>query len=302
VTRNAKATRTAAAGDKVLVLGASGMAGKAIVDLGRSLGYEIVGASRKGPDIAVDVEDEADLVGKVREIAPALIINTVADVSVARCEADPGRSWRVNARPAALLAELSKELQSKFVHVSTDHYYSGDGRRKHTEGDPVTLLNEYARTKFAAEALALSAPGAVVVRTNIVGFRPEIGGTFAEWCLDVIRNDKEATLFDDQFVSSIDIWNFADCLWKLSVSSYSGVVNVASRDVFSKAEFALQLAKAEGRTLTKAKTGKVAQQDTQRPDSLGLDTSLAENLTGREMPSLEEVVQAIHNYPAGHEF
>ncbi|GAB4576899.1 MAG: dTDP-4-dehydrorhamnose reductase [Roseibium sp.] len=299
---DAKAIQPVAAGDKVLVLGASGMAGKAIVDMGKSLGYDIVGASRKGPDIEVDVEDEADLVGKIREIEPRLIINTVADVSVARCEADPGRSWRVNARPAAFLAELSKELRCKFLHVSTDHYFSGDGRCKHAEDHPVTLLNEYARTKFAAEALALSAPGAVVIRTNIVGFRPEIGGTFAEWCLDVIRNDKEATLFDDQFVSSIDIWNFADCVWKLAVSGFSGVINVASRDVFSKAEFALRLAKAEGRTLTRAKIGSVGQQGTRRPDSLGLDTSLAESVTGREMPSLDEVVQAIHRYPAGQDF
>lgn len=280
----------------VLILGASGMAGRALVVAGRQRGYSVVGASRTGSDVELDVQDAAQLQAVVADLKPGLIINTVADVLVGRCEEDPGRSWRINARPVSFLAELSRKYASRLVHISTDHYFSGAGDKKHKEDAEVVLLNEYARTKFAAEALALTWSNAVVVRTNIVGLRSSGPQSFAEWCLDIIRNDREATLFDDQFVSCIDIWNFAETVLDLSETTFTGVVNVASRDVFSKADFAFALAKAEGKSLTKAKVGSVNIQTTSRPDSLGLDVGLVESILQRKMPSLEDVVTAIHDH------
>ncbi|MCL6705559.1 sugar nucleotide-binding protein [Pseudomonas sp. R2.Fl] len=271
------------------------MAGTAIMSEGRKRGFDVIGASRAGSDLVIDVEDDGGLRSAVSDIRPAAVINTVADVIVARCEADPGRAWRVNARPVALLADICNEIGAKLVHVSTDHYFSGDGRQRHDEKAPVVLLNEYARTKFAAEALALVARDAVVVRTNIVGFRPGKGDSFAEWCLDVIRNDKEATFFDDQFISSIDIWRFADCVWDLCTTPFRGIINIGSREVFSKADFAYGLAAAENCKITRAKIGSVGIQATRRPDSLGLDVSLAERILGRKMPSMSDVIMSIEN-------
>ncbi len=57
------------------------------------------------------------------------------------------------------------------MQISTDHYFCGQGDLKHDESAPVTLLNEYARTKYAGEAFALTNPEACVIRTNVVGFR-----------------------------------------------------------------------------------------------------------------------------------
>ncbi len=278
----------------VLILGASGMAGRALIATGRQRGYSVVGASRTGSDMELDVQDTGRLQAAIGDLKPGLIINTVAEVLVGRCEEDPGRAWQINARPVSFLAELSRKYGSRLVHVSTDHYFSGDKDKKHKEDAEVVLLNEYARTKFAAEALALTWSNSVVVRTNIVGLRTGGHESFAEWCLDVIRNDREATLFDDQFVSCIDIWNFAETVFDLSETTFTGLVNVASRDVFSKAEFAFALAKAEGKSLTKAKVGSVSIQTTSRPDSLGLDVDLVESILQRKMPSLQDVVTAIH--------
>jgi dTDP-4-dehydrorhamnose reductase len=278
----------------VLILGATGMAGRPLVETGKRRGYRVVGASRAGSDVALDISDTNALQALVRDLRPDLIINTVADVVVGRCEENPGQAWCVNARPVAFLADLAREIEARLVHISTDHFFSGHGRTRHDEQAPVTLLNEYARTKFAAEGLAMTWSNSVVVRTNIVGLRPGRGDSFAEWCLDVIRHDLEATLFDDQFVSCIDVWSFSEFVFDLAETNFCGLVNVASRDVFSKAEFASALAKAEGKTMTRAKVGSVGIQTTRRPDSLGLDVSLAENIIGRAMPSLADVVSAIH--------
>lgn len=280
----------------VLILGASGMAGRALVEAGKQRDYKVVGASRTGSDVALDLEDATALQAVVRDLKPGLIINTVADVNVGRCEENPGRAWCVNARPVAFIADLACEIDSRLIHVSTDHYFCGNGKKRHDEQAPVTLLNEYARTKFAAEGLALTWSDSLVVRTNIVGLRPGRGDSFAEWCLDVIHNDREATLFGDQFVSCIDVWNFSECVFDLAETTFRGLINVASRNVFSKAEFAFALAEVEGKTMTRAKIGSVGNQATRRPDSLGLDVSLAEQIIGRSMPSLADVVAAIHHH------
>lgn len=281
------ACRAMSAG-RLLVLGDTGLAGAALMDAARARGLAVTGASRRG-ERRVDLRDAEGLAGLIGELRPAVVINAAAQVSVAECERDPAQAWLVNARPASLLAELSRERRFRLLQVSTDHFYSGDGRRAHREDDPVVLLNDYARTKYAAEAFALSAPDALAVRTNILGLRSATGGSFGEWALKVVETDAEATLFEDQFVSILDIWSFAEGLLDLAASDARGLVNLASSEVFSKAELVEAIAAALGRPLTRARRGSVGMLDVRRPDSLGLDVGRAEAILGRRLPGLQAV-------------
>jgi len=273
---------------RLLVLGDTGLAGRAIMREARARGLTVVGASRRG-ERPVDICDAGALRALMGEVAPSLMINAAALVSVADCEKDPGRAWMVNARAVALIAQAAGDLGVRLLHISTDHFYSGDGRRAHREDEPVVLLNDYARTKYAAEAFALTAPDALVVRTNLLGLKSATGGSFGEWARGVIEEDAEATLFEDQFVSILDIWSVAEGLLDLAVSNAKGVVNLASSEVFSKAELVEALAVASGRTLTRARRGSVGRLDVRRPDSLGLDVSRAEAVLGRRLPGLAAV-------------
>jgi dTDP-4-dehydrorhamnose reductase len=274
--------------ERLLVLGDTGLAGSAIMAAARARGLAPVGASRRGAR-PVDLCDAAAVRALLDEVSPTLVINAAALVSVADCEGDPARAWLVNARPAALIADIARQAQIRFVQVSTDHFYTGDGRRAHREDEPVVLLNDYARSKYAAEAFALTSPDALVVRTNILGLKSATGGSFGEWALGVIEADAEAVLFEDQFVSILDVWRFADDLLDLAAGPASGVINLASSEVFSKAELVEALAAAMGRTLTRARRGSVASLDVRRPDSLGLDVRRAEAILGRRSPGLQEV-------------
>lgn len=276
----------------LLVLGGAGLAGAAIVEAAQRRGLTVLSASRRGA-VSVDARDEADLRRLLDRLAPSVVVNAAAIVSIPDCEADPGSAWVVNARVPAVLAAWTRAAGAKLVHISTDHYYSGDGRRPHGEDEPVRLLNEYARTKYAAEALALSDPEALVLRTNIVGLRSATGRSFGEWALQLVADDAPGVLFDDQFVSTIDVWAFADALLDLSGSEAPGVVNLAASSVFSKAEFVQALAARLGRPLTRARVGSVGEQSVARPDSLGLDVSKAEQLLGRRLPGLDRVVDAL---------
>lgn len=276
----------------LLVVGGTGLAGRAVVTAARARGLETGTLARSG-DLAVDIRDEAALIEALSREQPATVINCAAIVSAPDCERDPGEAWRVNARPAAIIARHCREAGSRFVQVSTDHYWTGDGRRAHGEDAPVVLINEYARTKYAGETLALTDPGALVVRTNIVGWPSPTGGSFAEWALGVVEADAPATLYEDQFVSSLDIWAFAEALLDLTITPTTGIINLAASDVFSKAEFVERLAGAMNRPLSNAHRASVKDQSTPRADSVGLDVTRATSILGRPLPGLAQVVAAL---------
>ncbi|MDR3509401.1 MAG: sugar nucleotide-binding protein, partial [Caulobacteraceae bacterium] len=193
----------------------------------RRRGLSALAASR-GAELALDVRDEAALRRTLAEIRPKAIVNAAAIVSLPQCETDPLDAWLVNARPAAIIARHAAEAGARFVQISTDHYYCGDGRRAHREDEPVRLINEYARTKYAAEAFALTAPDALVLRVNFVGWPSPKGTSFAEWAMGVIDQDLAADLYDDQFVSSLDVWTLAEAVVDLTLGSASGRLNLGA--------------------------------------------------------------------------
>jgi len=284
----------------LLVLGGEGLLGGRIVAAARRRGIETVSTSRTAP-VSVDLTDLAALSACLHSLAPRTILNCAALADVAACERDPARAFAVNARPVSLLADYAARTGARLAHISTDHFFSGDGRRPHTEADPVRLLNDYARTKYAAEAFALTAPGALVLRTNFLGWPSATGRSLAEWALQVVETQAPADLYADQFVSCLDVWSLAEAVLDLLDAGAEGRLNVGAREVFSKAEFVLALARRLGRDLPNARLTSVAAAGVRRPDSLGLDVSRAEALLGRPFPGLDEVVDSLarHRDPIG---
>lgn len=272
----------------LLVLGATGLLGQAVMAEAGRRGLDAVGAARRG-EIRLDVRDEASLAAVVAELRPRLVVNAAALVSIPACEADPGLAWAVNARAPAILARAARGVDARVVHVSTDHFFVGDGRAAHAEDAPVTLVNEYARTKHAAEGLALTHADTLVLRVNMIG----LADGFGAWAARVIAEDAPAVLFEDAFVSILDVWTLAGALLDLAAGPATGVLNLAASEVFSKAELVRALAAAQGRTLTRAVPGTVQAADVPRPDSLGLDVTRAQAILKRQLPGLDHVAREV---------
>ncbi len=288
------------AGCELLVLGGEGLLGGRVMVAARRRGIATASASRSAP-LKVDVTDLAALSAFLDAQAPKQILNCVALVDVATCERDPALAYAVNARPVSVMADHATRTGCRLIHISTDHFFTGDGRRSHGEGDPVRLLNEYARSKFAAEAFALTAPGALVLRTNFLGWPSATGRSLGEWALQVIETQSAADLYADQFVSCLDVWSLAEAVLDLMDAGAAGILNLGAREVFSKAEFVLALARRLGRDLPHARLTSVSAAGVRRPDSLGLDVSRAEALLRRPLPGLGQVVDSLahHRDPTG---
>jgi dTDP-4-dehydrorhamnose reductase len=277
----------------VLVLGSTGLLGQAVVAEVQSRGWPHRGAARSGTDYSVDITDWVALQALIEEVSPSVIVNCAAITSAAACEEKPGVAYAVNARAPALLAELSAELDSVLVHVSSDHFFTGDGSALHDENASVRLLNEYARAKYAGEMFALTNPRSLVARTNIVGLRDWPGRpTFAEWALNALEDVRPIPLYEDFFTSSMHSRACAKALLDLLQAGVKGLVNVASSQVASKRTFVEALGHAVGVT-PRTTSGSVHELVPRRAESLGLDVSRAERLLGRRLPDLQNTVDAI---------
>ena len=282
---------------QLAVLGASGMLGQALCKVARRRGVEVTGVDLQGADVDLDIRQDDALAAFCGDRSFDCLINTCAIVNHAFCDQHPGEAYLLNARPSAVLANLARDKGFKYVYVSTDGYFSGDGRCKHAEDAPMTLLNEYARTKYAGEVFATRNPEALVARTNIVGFRGKPDQpTFVEWALGALKRGEPMTLFTDYYTSSISVAQYSEALLDLIAADAVGTINVASSEVSSKAEFITSLAKAFGLSLANAKSGSVASlTQSKRADSLGLDVSKVESILGRKLPGLKDVIAQLRS-------
>lgn len=280
---------------KALLLGSTGLLGQAIAPEWSRRGHTVLEAARHDAPIALDIADEAALAATLDAEAPDIVVNGAALTDIDACERDPGAAWRINARPLAFLADWSSRTGRVLLHVSTDHYYLDGGAAPHDEGAPVSLVNEYARAKYAGEALALTTPHALVLRTSIVGIRRWKHPTFAEWAIDVVLHDRPATLFNDAWSSSIDVRTFAGAALDMVEAGATGLFNLAASVVYTKEAFLREVARQLDVRLTSAVAGSVGELSTRRAGHLGLDVGRAEQVLGYHLPTLEEVVASVLN-------
>lgn len=278
---------------RLLVLGSTGLLGQALCREAAERGWEVAGAARRDAPIKVDIAENGAVASLLQTASPDLVINAAGLIDVAACERDPDLAERVNADPARAIAKWSAGSGTPFIQISTDHFYTRGKDRPHREDEPVEMVNEYARTKRLAEQHALKASNGLVARTSIVGKRGWTSPTLAEWAVNAVLEDAPVTLFDDAFTSSIDTPNLARALFDLAEGGAAGLFNVAASQVYSKANFVLEIARQLGRNLTNADIGSVRDLEPTRATDLGLDVSRAEWHLGRKLPDLQQVVASV---------
>lgn len=175
----------------ILVLGASGMLGFALHRTLHDGKRDVVGLVRPGVPATLPVRPTAGLrycdrfdaaadAGALRQLLeqwrPAVVVNAAA----VRPDAPVEQQLQVNAALPALLAVSAADLGFRLVHFSTDAVF--DGRRgSYREADAPSPLGTYAMCKFLGERVA---PGALVLRTSMVGLGLRAGGGLLDWFLN----------------------------------------------------------------------------------------------------------------------
>jgi len=278
----------------LLIIGSTGTLGQALRRVAAARKMEVRGAARTGAERTLDITDAEAISVLCRAERPKLVVNCAAVTDLDLCERDPSTAYLVNTRAAGLIAAASAEVGARCVHVSSDHFFSGDGGMLHDEAAPVCLVNEYGRSKYAGEALALAVPGTLSIRTNLTGWRGwSRRSTFIEWAVSALERHEPIVGFTDFFTSTIDADSLAANVLDLAAIKAEGMYNVAACEVADKATFLRRLGRELKLPTDNIRNGSVHALTTARAESLGLDSGKAEAALGRQMPSLSDVIVAL---------
>lgn len=178
---------------KVLVLGATGMLGNAVLRLfAQSDGYDAVGSARSSSALrllpaelsdrlicGVDVENMDSLISLFTKSRPEVVINCVGLVKQLAEADDPLIALPINALLPHRLARLCDVAGARLVHMSTDCVFSG-AKGLYTEADVSDAKDLYGRSKYLGE---VDYPHAITLRTSIIGHELNGAHSLVGWFL-----------------------------------------------------------------------------------------------------------------------
>jgi dTDP-4-dehydrorhamnose reductase len=178
---------------RVLVLGASGMLGHAVLRVfSKDENYDLLGTFR-GKDKpsplligdrintvgGVDLDEDKVLVKIFEKFMPDLVINCVGLVKQLSEANDPEVAIPINSILPHRLAKICKNTNARLIHISTDCVFSGR-KGMYTELDPSDANDIYGKSKFLGE---LDYPNTITLRTSIIGHGLHGNKSLIDWFL-----------------------------------------------------------------------------------------------------------------------
>ncbi len=277
----------------VLVTGAAGQLGRAVVEAAETRGLTVHGLGRE----QLPVEEPAACARVLDDLRPDLVIHCGAWTDVDGCEADPERAERVNGQGTANLAVACRDRGIRLCAVSTDYVFAGEvgeARRPLREDDPVGPASVYGRSKLHGERAVLEAAperGFHVVRTAWV-FGPG-GKNFPAAILNRARQGLPLKVVDDQVGSPTLTLDLAEALLDLGCAdALSGIWHAANEGSLSWHDFAIAICRAAG---VHADIGRQSSAELGRPAPRPawsvLDCSKLARLRGRPLPAWDDALQ-----------
>jgi dTDP-4-dehydrorhamnose reductase len=146
----------------LLVTGASGQLGRALVDCAVEQGWEVMATDV--PEL--DITDPQVVWRKLAGLRPEVVINAAAATQVDALESDPDGALKVNGLGPRNLAVACRRLGLKLIHLSTDYVFDGAKMGPYVEWDATGPLSVYGRSKLLGEEwVRQQCPDHFIVRT-----------------------------------------------------------------------------------------------------------------------------------------
>lgn len=224
---------------KILIIGATGMLGSAIMmtPTDHHLWGTYLGQKPKSNKILeLDITNRESVEQILQNCNPDAIIHTAALTNVDFCENNPDLAKKVNVDGTQYLIQFAKEIKSYFLYISTDSVFDGE-KGNYKEEDITNPLNIYAQTKYEGELKVLNYQKSSIIRTNIYGFNWLPKQSIVEWILNTLRKEENINLFKDVHFSPILVNNLSEILFEIIERKLTGVYHVAGSDSITKLGF-----------------------------------------------------------------
>lgn len=210
---------------KILVTGSNGQLGKELQLICNTLpGYEFIFLSKS--DMPVN---QFELVRHIfNTIKPAYCINCAAYTAVDKAEEEKDLAYEINGEAVGVLAAVCLEHETKFIHISTDYVFDGNGNKPYVETDETSPVNAYGSSKLKGEEEAFRYnPDSLIIRTSWV--YSEFGKNFVKTMLRLMADKNSISVVNDQVGSPTYAADLAEVIikiiqypeWKPGIYHYS---------------------------------------------------------------------------------
>ncbi len=243
--------RDAPLGKRVLITGANGLLGQALVDrLDSESDYDVLATARDDAprfppsqcDYApMDVTVPDEVSATFEDFDPTVVVNCAAMSDVTECDENRNQAWTVNARAVKRLAKHCQDAGARLVQVSTDFVFNGD-RGPYDERARPDPVNYYGRTKLAGEnalrevdlsnwaiarTVLLYGTGLNLSRSNVV-----------LWIIDQLSAGETIHVVTDQWRTPTYVPDLADGLARLIEREETGIYHLSGREMVTIRELA----------------------------------------------------------------
>jgi len=217
---------------RILVLGGAGMLGHIVLEklYGKDI-FEVFDITRKKDNrlnnFECDVTNLNSLFKIIKDINPDYIINCIG-VLIKGSIQDPSNAILINALLPHKLAQFSKAINAKFIHISTDCVFDGS-KGSYIETDNKTAQDTYGLSKSLGE---INDDKNLTLRTSIIG--PELkdsGEGLFSW---FIKQKGEVNGFTESIWGGVTTLVLADVIIKSINENYKGLFHVTNRQPISK--------------------------------------------------------------------
>lgn len=212
---------------KILITGASGMlASELIQRLQQNPEYSVIKAHHKD----LDITDENNVMCKISELNPDIIINCAAFTDVEACEdlSKQNIAMAVNAIGPKNLAIAAQQNKSRLIHISTDYVFNTQTSLPIKEDEAINPCNFYGKTKAKAEEYILqNIEDALIIRTSwLYGHG---GKNFIDTIINkALTSNDDLRVINDQIGRPTYVFDLANMIIKLLDYKETKIINVAN--------------------------------------------------------------------------
>ena len=221
---------------KILVTGYSGQLGYDVVKEGLKCQHEMIGVSSK----QLDITKREAVFSYIQQLRPECIVHCAAYTAVDKAEEDRAASYDVNVNGTRYIAEAAKAVDAKFVYISTDYVFGGNGDVPFTETDQVNPIGYYGETKLQGErqVQTLLEKYFILRISWVFGLN---GNNFVKTMLRLAETRNELSVVGDQYGSPTYTVDAAKLIIEMIDTNAYGIYHASNEGFCSWSEFAQEV-------------------------------------------------------------
>lgn len=289
---------------RVLITGASGLLGRALMNAFTDASWSILGLAysrAKGNLVRVDITNTLELENTINEFQPRYVIHAAAQRFPDKCENDFEKSFQLNVQTSKALAEITVKKGIPLLFISTDYVFDGK-KPPYTEEDPPSPVNKYGQTKAEAERAILKAnPDSIILRIPVLyGYEEYLGessvSSLLKTLLDTTQTHK-VSVYEIRYPSHTD--DVAVIVLKLLEQKIKepketvGIFQWCGSEGLTKFGMVKLMSQGFGLSMDHIKPEAIQSGNTQRPHNTQLST---ERLTSLGIGQHTNFQEGIHSF------